>query len=1432
MWDMRIALCSGYEMKISESRKVRITEEVGRGAGCIVYDAIYWDQMKIKHKIRVKECYPAYLRLNRDSTGDLQPSSSNPAKFEEAKERFTDAYKRNTDIRNTLGLTNSTVNAVDVISCNHTVYILMPMDEGCDYKHYEDQSLQKLFGHMKSLAQIIQKYHQNRYLHLDIKPENVLILPETPEHVILFDFDSVTAFNELPQKTGIPYSDGFSAPEQMQGKTKKIGFHSDIYSIGAMLFYKLFGRKPQETECRIASSYSFEKMRYGSEKYQPKLYKMLELFFKKTLSTSTAPRWREMQNVIDALDELEKLSDIDDVYLLDSFQYNSACFVGRQDDLEEMDEILSKNQLVFLSGIGGIGKTELAKQYAQRHRRQYDTIIFAVYEKNIETLVRDEIGINRISREEDEKDRDYFKRKIEILKRTVTSNDLIIIDNFDVDADEDLETLFSCPCKFIITTRKDFRDYNYEQMDVDQIKDSQEILNLFYTYNTTDYTEKENDAVKQLIEYVEHHTMTVELIAKYLRNTETSPEVLYQRFLEKEGVTNTEEVRIRQRKDRKLRSESVNSHLKILFDISGFDKTEREIIASLSLFDGIRISRSQFETLCGIKEAAEKLDSFIQNGWIRWNGLTGKISLHQVIQDLVYHELAPDADNCIHIVCGMNEYLSVEPEIYAEKDVRKKIAAIFIKRLTGNNMPYARLCLRAGDEEKLLQAEQICLRQGDAEAYDLLQRIERKRIRIINDSIESDWYSTGIYENAFHKLDVIAERIDKAAAYCKKSSEDPNYLAREYAEIGSEVTGMLDAQMLWQSAKNIIPQMERIYDKISKVFDMVEEQMPLTSCTAEEKEKIYRKMRDFYACDNISYRSNFHLDMKKGYRYQKILNQLRMEHDLTKTADLKIKIDNELVVCQHTDDMSCAEVADEYEKAGNYKEAITWYKKVYEENYATLGGGEMFIADGRGYAVERIARIYQKMGDMDSYIKTLEWGCHDAHDRECYMELIRNFIKWRRFSEAKQYANELIDSIKLNLDSAYNIQVMIASYYFLYLIEEDKAEKLRLWEECLKYYKMLGTEEIYEECGDFLIEYMKNENNSMELHSMEDISMEEVLDVVGRVREYGKNNIRKTILQNVIRKQEGKKGFERYHVIFLVKLAELSNEYECRKVEEGLEICDQAQKIYNEYKLADEYLQSLIYNIRAELMYHGNFKYENTKEIRRMCNYKLLAEKQIAQKQYSAEKQIEIWKEAANQYSSAENGEMQEACLEEAIETAEQTWEKIETSEFWDNYWDMRKDLASMEIRHGKFRAAECNLALLYDKTIGYILGNSSVEDTGDNYWYISCIVSEYTDTTDTNEAIRVELAAMYILLEKKLNREILLDRENGIDQLCIILDELLEKEFETDTVDSMILMKNELQRILDHSTGKWECVSTLLQKISEKYQYKDFEFKQETGQK
>ena len=125
-----------------------------------------------------------------------------------------------------------------------------------------------------------------------------------------------------------------------------------------------------------------------------------------------------------------------------------------------------------------------------------------------------------------------------MLKTIASSKQLIIIDNFNVNEDENLELLFQCPFKFMITTREDFRDYNYQQILVDKIKDQNEILKLFSTYNQIEYSDDEMNVIKKLIEFVDNHTMTVELISKYLRNTGRPPLELYHYFLEQEEITN------------------------------------------------------------------------------------------------------------------------------------------------------------------------------------------------------------------------------------------------------------------------------------------------------------------------------------------------------------------------------------------------------------------------------------------------------------------------------------------------------------------------------------------------------------------------------------------------------------------------------------------------------------------------------------------------------------------------------------------------------------------------------------------------------------------------------------------------------------------------------------------------------------------------------
>lgn len=149
------------------------------------------------------------------------------------------------------------------------------------------------------------------------------------------------------------------------------------------------------------------------------------------------------------------------------------------------------------------------------------------------------------------------------------------MDNFDIDSEINLERFLQLPCKFIITTREDFRDYNYKQLAVDKIEDEEDIMELFLSYNDIEYSKSEKEAISELLQFVDYHTMTVELIAKYLQHTDISPEELLDKFLEKEGINNTNDTKIKHRKDRKLSAESVNRHLRMLFDLSGFDKIEK-----------------------------------------------------------------------------------------------------------------------------------------------------------------------------------------------------------------------------------------------------------------------------------------------------------------------------------------------------------------------------------------------------------------------------------------------------------------------------------------------------------------------------------------------------------------------------------------------------------------------------------------------------------------------------------------------------------------------------------------------------------------------------------------------------------------------------------------------------------------------------------------
>lgn len=525
---------------------------------------------------------------------------------------------------------------------------------------------------------------------------------------------------------------------------------------------KIFGRSPKVEDCRISNRYSFVNMIYYNESYRPELFRRLSNFFHKTLSTSIRNRWSDIKILIDELDKLIKLANLEEQYLLSNFHYNAACFVGRFEELPEIHNALTENHVVFLSGIGGIGKTELAKRYADEYKDYYDTVSFAYYEQCLEHTISGDLVINNFDLEEDESEQDVFLRIISILKETASERDLIIIDNFDVESDNRLAELLECPCTFLFTTRKDFRDYNFRQLIVGRISNNEELVKLFSYYNDCNYEIEERKFINKLIDFVDGHTMTVELISKYLRDSAIVPSELYDLFLEKEGITNTDDTIVRQRKDKMMNAESVNRHLLILFDTSNFDSISKEIIGSLSLFAGTRIKNALFEKICKVDDYEKRLSLLINHGWIEYNETNHKISLHQVIQDLIYSNFIPSTETCPHVSEGMYDYMNEDTVNYSERIIKRRVFDIFVNRLTGNDILYARLCLKYGKILKLEEAISICEGMESSDSLKVLVQVLIKKIAILGqcDDMFSDEYSAEEYcEQILDKIKGIFEQI-------------------------------------------------------------------------------------------------------------------------------------------------------------------------------------------------------------------------------------------------------------------------------------------------------------------------------------------------------------------------------------------------------------------------------------------------------------------------------------------------------------------------------------------------------------------------------------------------------------------------------------------------------------------------------------------------
>ena len=126
------------------------------------------------------------------------------------------------------------------------LYLLMEYIEAENlkdlYARHDPVLLENVAQILIDMAVGLQHMHENGFMHLDFKPENVLVTRNG--HVRLVDFDLAQEIPEKPKKFSKknPGTPAYMAPEQLQGLP--LSHHVDIFSYGVAAYELLTNQKP------------------------------------------------------------------------------------------------------------------------------------------------------------------------------------------------------------------------------------------------------------------------------------------------------------------------------------------------------------------------------------------------------------------------------------------------------------------------------------------------------------------------------------------------------------------------------------------------------------------------------------------------------------------------------------------------------------------------------------------------------------------------------------------------------------------------------------------------------------------------------------------------------------------------------------------------------------------------------------------------------------------------------------------------------------------------------------------------------------------------------------------------------------------------------------------------------------------------------------
>lgn len=341
--------------------------------------------------------------------------------------------------------------------------------------------------------------------------------------------------------------------------------------------------------------------------------------------------------------------DLSDILLSNKLPSVNRHFLGRKEELKVVSKALQENNLVFITGTAGMGKSELAKTYAKKSEKKYTNIIHLFYDGDLKKCVAQmEFSDDTVDMSEDM----LFDRHMKLFKK-LHSDSLIIIDNFNVLPKEDtfFKEFIKLNCKILVTSRCNISQY--ETVKVSEMDADTELIELFYKHCPS--AKSSEDVVKDIIQTVGCHTLTVCLSALSLIASGMEPEELLAE-LRTCGLNIASGEDVELYKDDDFTNGLIIEHLRRLLQLGKLSNQQLDILRNLSLLPVAGILNNSFKNWMRLDNLAD-VNHLIKYGFINEDTDNKKISLHPLLQEVISIETIPTVTACrtllnsLHLIC-------------------------------------------------------------------------------------------------------------------------------------------------------------------------------------------------------------------------------------------------------------------------------------------------------------------------------------------------------------------------------------------------------------------------------------------------------------------------------------------------------------------------------------------------------------------------------------------------------------------------------------------------------------------------------------------------------------------------------------------------------------------------------------------------------------